>query len=158
APSGPAVMPPSKVLALGIGNSAITPAVVMRPIWLLPFSMNHSAPSGPVVMREGALPAVGIVNSTVNTPAALIRPILLTAGSVNHIAPSGPVVIPSGGVESRPSVRVTASACWARPTTAHDKMVIAGSRRRYRFHIVVPRRLPARRAASSVGVRSLDRP
>jgi len=39
----------------GIGNSVITPSVVMRPM-LLP-SVNHSAPSGPLVM----LPAVKVL-------------------------------------------------------------------------------------------------
>ena len=45
-------------MAVGIVNSVITPAVVMRPI-LLSLSVNHSAPSGPTVMPKGML-AVGV--------------------------------------------------------------------------------------------------
>ena len=67
----------------------------MRPILLAPFSMNHSAPSGPAVMPMGELPAVGIGNS-VTTPAVVMRPILLATCSVNHSAPSGPAVMPPG--------------------------------------------------------------
>ena len=40
APSGPAVMPSGSLLAVGIGNSVITPAVVMRPI-LLPHTFGE---------------------------------------------------------------------------------------------------------------------
>src|SRR5260370_40917830 len=73
----------------------MTPAVVIRPTWLRDASVNHNAPSGPVMMACGALPAVGRANS-VTTPAIVIRPTLLPACSVNHSAPSGPAVIPWG--------------------------------------------------------------
>src|SRR5438105_4047677 len=65
----------------------------MRPIWL-PFSVNHSAPSGPAVMEPGALGA----GNSVMAPAVVMRPIALTLTlrSVNHMAPSGPAVIEKG--------------------------------------------------------------
>src|SRR6266853_2906754 len=98
APSGPLVMPPTPLSAVGSGNSpVITPAVVIRPILLVPRSVNHSAPSGPDVMVRGALLAVGRENS-VMTPAVVIRPILLPSSSVNHSAPSGPKVITLGAL------------------------------------------------------------
>jgi hypothetical protein len=50
APSGPAVMPKSPLLAVGIVNSVMVPVVVIRPILLLLKSENHNAPSGPAVM------------------------------------------------------------------------------------------------------------
>ena len=68
---------------MGVRNSAITPPVVIRPILLASPSVNHSAPSDPVVMRKGLLPAVGIENS-VNTPPVVMRPILLAPTSVNQ--------------------------------------------------------------------------
>src|SRR5258706_403686 len=88
APSGPVVMPMDELPTVGIGNSVITPAVVMRPI-LSPSSVNHSAPAGPVVMPAGA----GTGNSVI-TPAVVMRPILPANSSVNHSAPSGPCVMP----------------------------------------------------------------
>src|SRR5260221_5739500 len=63
APSGPVVMPSAKVRGVGIGNSVITPAVVMRPI--LPGtdspanpSVYPTAPAGPVVLNLRTLGAV----------------------------------------------------------------------------------------------------
>src|SRR5258706_577627 len=99
APSGPVVMPSAKVRGVGIGNSVITPAVVMRPILpgtdsLAKTSVYHSAPSGPVVINWGTLGVVGIVNSVI-TPAVVMRPTLPVFNSVNHSAPSGPVVMTS---------------------------------------------------------------
>src|SRR5215813_13829809 len=97
APSAPILMAMGPLLTVGIGNSVITPAVVMRPMLLL--FTNHSAPSGPVVMPDGALLVPGIGNS-VTTPAVVMRPMLLVLGGasglVNHSAPSGPVVMTSG--------------------------------------------------------------
>jgi len=55
-------------------------------------SVNHNAPSGPVVIPAGPALGVGMGNSE-TTPVRVIRPILLTAPSVNHNAPSGPAVI-----------------------------------------------------------------
>lgn len=58
-------------------------------------SVNHSAPSGPAVIRLGWLLGVGMLHSLI-TPAVVMRPMLLPFVSVNHSAPSGPAVIPSG--------------------------------------------------------------
>ena len=57
--------------------------------------MNHRLPSGPAVIPNGRLPAVGTGNSVI-TPAGVIRPILFPMTSVNHRLPSGPTVIPLG--------------------------------------------------------------
>src|SRR5205085_10173916 len=97
----------------GIVNSVTKPVVVIRPI-LLPTmqrepgsrmqlaSVNHKAPSGPVVMPHGWAWGLGRANSDI-LPSVVIRPILPLTDSVNHSAPSGPVVIPpallfSGGI------------------------------------------------------------
>jgi len=76
APSGPAVMSDGKLSGVGMANSVMVPAVVIRPILLAPNSVNQRAPSGPAVMPTGKLLAVGRANS-VMTPAVVIRPILL---------------------------------------------------------------------------------
>src|SRR6266446_2892876 len=81
-PSGPAVMPAGLLLCVGMGNSVIVPADVIRPIRLTPFtsapvSVNHRLPSGPVVMPVGLLLSVGIANSVI-APAGVIRPMRLT--------------------------------------------------------------------------------
>ena len=76
----------------------MTPAVVIRPIWLAPLSVNQTLPSGPAAICAGLLLAVGIGNS-VTTPLVVIRPILyVIAGgkplfSVNQRLPSGPAAI-----------------------------------------------------------------
>ena len=66
---------PGRLFEVGIGYSMNTPAVVMRPILLPDLSVNHSAPSGPVVMPIGSLFNVGIENSVI-TPAVVMRPML----------------------------------------------------------------------------------
>src|SRR5262249_58742640 len=86
------------LVAVGMGNSVTTPAVVMRPILLLFCSMNQRAPSGPTVIACGKLPAVGTGNC-VMAPAVVIRPIWSLRPSVNQNAPSGPSVIPSGALQ-----------------------------------------------------------
>ena len=58
-PSGPDVMPVGctfgeKAFGVGTGNSVTDPLVVMRPMALLPWSMNQRAPSDPAVMAVGA--------------------------------------------------------------------------------------------------------
>src|SRR5260370_41535911 len=63
--------------AVGIANSVTTPLVVMRPILLAPFSVNHRLPSGPAVMPAGLLVSVGVGNSVI-APAAVIRATRLT--------------------------------------------------------------------------------
>ena len=74
----------------------MTPAVVMRPIWLPELSVNQRLPSGPATMSWGMDPTVGGVNS-VTAPDGVIRPILPT-DSTNHRFPSDPSAIPSGNV------------------------------------------------------------
>jgi len=90
----------------GISNSVTKPVVVIRPI-LLPTtqrgpgwrmqadSVNHKAPSGPVVMPQGWAFGLGRANSVI-LPSVEIRPIFPLSDWVNHSAPSGPVVIPPG--------------------------------------------------------------
>src|SRR5262245_17742289 len=83
----------------------------MRPIFAFPGSVNHRLRSGPVVMPEGRLPAVGRGNSVI-TPAGVIRPILFPVVSVNQRFPSGPGVITVGvdcpvGVGNAPKVNAS---------------------------------------------------
>jgi hypothetical protein len=96
-PSGPAATPTGWVSTEGIGNSVMTPVVVILPILLPTVSANHRLfdcagfGSGPETMAFGLLPGVGIAYS-VNAPATVRRPIRLPVNSVNQIAPSGPTV------------------------------------------------------------------
>ncbi len=62
-PSEPAVMPLGRLLAVGIVNSMMTPAVVIRPTWLALNSVNQRLSSGPAAMPLGPLPTVGTGNS-----------------------------------------------------------------------------------------------
>ena len=91
-PIGPAAMPPGLLLPVGIGNSLIAPAGVIRPILLLYDSVNQRLPSGPAAMSRELLLAVVIGNSVI-TPAVVMRPILLLYPSVNQRLPSGPATI-----------------------------------------------------------------
>src|SRR5258707_189842 len=60
---------------VGMRKSAVMlPVVVTRPMWLAVNSVNHRAPSGPVVMKRGLAAAVGTANS-VMAPAVVMRPI-----------------------------------------------------------------------------------
>ncbi len=54
----------------------IVPSGVILPIWVADPSENQRLPSGPAVMFQGLLAAVGMGNS-VTTPARVIRPTLL---------------------------------------------------------------------------------
>ena len=66
--------------------------VVMRPITSAEYSVNHSAPSGPVVIE--LTPAEGPWSAEMD-PLVVIRLILLPVlPSPNHRVPSGPTVIP----------------------------------------------------------------
>jgi hypothetical protein len=63
------------------------------------------------------------------------------AASVNHRAPSGPAAMlpgkaPAVGVGN--SVKVSASACSAMPTAAHNETIAMRSKRRYRFCMYSP--------------------
>jgi hypothetical protein len=57
-----------------MGNSLITPAIVIRPILLVFDSVNHKAPSGPATSapRETLILGTGYSEST---PLVVIRPI-----------------------------------------------------------------------------------
>src|SRR5712692_8749857 len=95
-PSGPVVIPPGPLLAVGIGPYSVTaPAGVTFPI-LFPFcSVNHRFPSGPAAIPVGPAPVARWATS-VTTPAVLIFAIVSVENSVNHNNPSGPTVIWSG--------------------------------------------------------------
>src|SRR5579871_2497221 len=78
---------------MDVGYSVITPEVVIRPNLPVPLSVNHSAPSGPVVMSHGPLYDAG-TGYAVIAPDVVILPILPELVSVNQSAPSGPAVMP----------------------------------------------------------------
>src|ERR1700686_1284055 len=82
-------------VGLGLENSLIRPAVVIRPILFALLSVNQRLPSKPAVIDLGALFAVVVANSVI-VPAVVIRPILLAPCSANHSAPSTPAVMPKG--------------------------------------------------------------
>jgi hypothetical protein len=93
--------------------SVMTPVVVVRPMLFPRYSVNHSAPSGPAVIPEGKLFAVGTGYSVI-TPAVVMRPILLAEeNSVNHTAPSGPAVIPQGALSKVGTLYSPMAACCA---------------------------------------------
>ena len=94
APSGPAMIPVGSTKP-GEANSLNAPVVVMRPT-LAP--VNHSAPSGPVAMRDPPLTSLreAVSGNSVTTPPVEIRPIRFAPGSVNHNALSDPRVIDVG--------------------------------------------------------------
>ena len=83
-----------------------SPLSVIRPIRSLRIAVNHSAPSGPATMPNGALPA-GSANDVVS-PAVVMRPIRSSPARVNHSAPSGARVI-SDGRESGASSEYTST-------------------------------------------------
>jgi hypothetical protein len=82
-------MPRGSLLAVGIANSVVVPAVVIRPILLANCSVNQRLPSGPTAMPHGPLWGVGTGNSMM-APVGVIRPILAAEYSVNQMLPSGP--------------------------------------------------------------------
>ena len=57
------MIPSGSLSAVGIGNSVIGAAGVIRPILLAPLSVNQRLPSGPAVIPYGSLSAVGMANS-----------------------------------------------------------------------------------------------
>src|SRR5438309_107842 len=98
-PCGPVAILFGSLPLVGTLNSAPRkPLVVIRPILLAVYSVNHRVPSGPAAISIGWLLAVEMGNSSLAlmVPAVVIRPILLAPNSVNQILPSGPAVIPFG--------------------------------------------------------------
>ena len=82
-------------LPVDTGYCVITPATVIRPMLSLPGSVNHSAPSDPVVMLKGMGVGYPVSGYIVAAPAVVIRPIpLYSPVAVTHSAPSGPAVMP----------------------------------------------------------------
>ena len=71
-----------------------TPAVVIRPIELLPSLVNHKAPSAPTAMPSGV--DIEELAKLLTTPAFVIRPMVLLPLFVNQRAPSGPLTMPMG--------------------------------------------------------------
>ena len=54
-PSGPGAIPRGEPSAEGIGNSVMTPSVVIRPIRLPCISVNHRLPSGPAATLKATV-------------------------------------------------------------------------------------------------------
>ena len=98
----------------GKAYSTIAPPVVMRAILFALYSVNHSAPSGPVRMFQGELLAVG-TGYPVTAPAVVMRPIALPACSVNQRAPSGPAAIHRGWLPGAKRYSVIAPTIVMRP-------------------------------------------
>src|SRR5713101_8651302 len=84
------------------------------PILLPENSVNQRLPSGPVVMPNGLLLAVGMKNS-VTAPAVVMRPILLASYSVNQRFPSGPAAMSKLRVVESKGNSVTTPAMEIRP-------------------------------------------
>src|SRR6201999_2418064 len=78
----------------GVGNSVITPVVVIRATWLASDSVSQRLPSAPAAMLTGCAPVVGSANSVI-APPGVMRP-TVSCHSVNHTLPSGPAAIPYG--------------------------------------------------------------
>src|SRR5438552_2913955 len=89
-----------------------SPAVGMRATVVLPWLVNHSAPTAPAGHPSGGLGRapgrlMPLPVKVLTAPAVVIRPIVLVSWLVNHSAPSGPAVIPCGWL-IRPALCVTA--------------------------------------------------
>ena len=69
-------------------------------------SVTHSAPSGPVTILRGSLPAGSGTGKRLTAPSRVTRATAPRSRSVVHIAPSGPRVIESG----RPGTGTTFSS------------------------------------------------
>jgi hypothetical protein len=109
-------------------------------------------------MLTGKQLAVGISKS-VAIPAVVMRPILLTPapGSANQSAPSCPAVILPGappGVDTENSVKTSAIACSATPTTAHSETIATSGNRRCLFCMGSPPDYDTRRE----GLRQMSYP
>src|SRR5205085_12209638 len=78
------------------GNSLRIPLVSMRPTLPPKYSVNQSAPSGPLVMCKGPLSGVGIGKSATAPLGVILPTLLLGESSVNQRLPSGPEVIKLG--------------------------------------------------------------
>ena len=92
----------------------ILPVVVMRPT-RSPYSVNHRAPSGPVVMSAG--PRAGSPKRVI-FPAGVMRPIRRLWNSVNQMLPSGPTVMPSASARPAPPCADAVPATRATSATA----------------------------------------
>ena len=68
----------------------------MRPIFFVPCSVNHRAPSGPTVISAGWLPAVR--RYSVKLPPVVTLPIKSPPRSLNHRLPSGPATMYRGSI------------------------------------------------------------
>src|SRR5260370_37849519 len=87
--SGPAVIPATSELGVGMGYSEIPPVGVHRPIPLNdPGSVNHRLPSGPAAIAKGRAPD-GMPKSGIMA-MGVTRAMLWASCSTNHTLPSGP--------------------------------------------------------------------
>ena len=71
----------------------MVPDIVILPMRLASLSVNHIAPSGPAVIREGNEPAAGS-GKVVTTPAGVIRVMASIWGLAIQTFPSGPAASP----------------------------------------------------------------
>jgi hypothetical protein len=85
------VIPSGSLFGVASAYSVMIPVALMRPILLAVASVNHIAPSGPLVMPVGPLFPVEIANSVIVCAIAVGA----TASSTAAIAP------PSSGVKDR---------------------------------------------------------
>src|SRR5437763_1797773 len=117
-PSGPAAMPNGNDDRVGIGNSVIAPAVVIRPILLPLSSVNQRLPSAPAGAPRTWPVAVGM-GKVLTLPDVVIRPTsappLAPPAPVNHRASSGPAAI---------SVRAAASVENSRTSGGVGKLLV----------------------------------
>src|SRR3954452_17546643 len=137
-----------RVAAVAVTSDATTApaagATVRRPSWAAPCSLNHSAPSAPLVMPSGDEPAPGAVVAIVIVPSLATRPTPWAPESVKYSAPSAPATRSCGAL-------LSGSPSWKRggvaSTPAAEMRPIAG---------LVPRtvnqRLPSGPAAMSPSV------
>src|SRR5947208_17094487 len=86
-----------KLLAVGMRNSSILPAGVIRPILFPPSSVNQRLPSRPAAIALGTRLAVGMENS-VPAPVGVIAPIWFPPSSVSERAPSSQAGMPAGSL------------------------------------------------------------
>ena len=131
-PLGPAVMPRGLVPSIaGMANELNVGPAVVRPILFVADSVNHTAPSEPVVIPTGLFFVPGIV-ARVTAPVLLMWPSLLLPALTNHTLPSAPTVRSPGwllvpGILKSEIVCVAAPAGPAEATAATASNTIDAS-------------------------------
>src|ERR1700691_2263207 len=95
-PSGPSMIPRGLLFAASGYSLMASVVVLILPMLLAVYSVNHMYPPGPSAMLRGPLADPAGRVYSVMVPPGVISPILPALYSVNQMLPSGPRAIPFG--------------------------------------------------------------